>query len=205
MSIGNLGFQMYIDRSTKEKKEKGLSLSGCDFEIVKICKESTTMIFVNNCKSNVNGVAHSKWYISYMIPCYTILSIANSWKKVVQNMSEFRYKQVIVFRTDLKLSKGKAAVQAGHAAVSGAEEARKHFKKWWQAWISEGQRKIAVKVKNEDELGALRTEAEELALPHALIIDRGLTEIPPNTVTCLAIGPAPSETIDKITGTLPLL
>ncbi len=120
-------------------------------------------------------------------------------------MAEFRYKQVIVFRTDLKLSKGKAAVQAGHAAVAAAEEARKHCKEWWYKWLEEGQRKIAVKVKNEKELRALEEEAEELTLPHVLIIDRGLTEIPPGTVTCLGIGPGPAERIDKITGKLALL
>ena len=120
-------------------------------------------------------------------------------------MSEFRYKQVIVFRSDLTLSKGKAAVQAGHAAVSAAEEARKHRKEWWQHWITEGQRKIAVKVKTEKELLALEEEAETLALPHALIVDRGLTEIPPDTITCLGIGPAPSEKVDRITDKLPLL
>ncbi len=120
-------------------------------------------------------------------------------------MSEFRYKQVIVFRSDLKLTKGKAAAQAGHASVSAAEEARKHHKTWWEAWISEGQCKIAVKVKNEKELLKLEKQAKELALPNALIIDRGLTEIPPGTVTCLGIGPAPAEKVDRITGKLPLL
>ncbi len=120
-------------------------------------------------------------------------------------MEEFRYKQIIVFRSDLKLSKGKAAVQAGHAAFSAAEEARKRRKEWWEMWIWEGQRKIAVKVKNEKEMLALEEQARDLALPYSLITDKGLTEIPPNTVTCLGIGPAPAEKIDKITGKLPLL
>ncbi|MEM1552332.1 MAG: peptidyl-tRNA hydrolase Pth2 [Candidatus Bathyarchaeia archaeon] len=120
-------------------------------------------------------------------------------------MSEFRYKQVIVFRSDLKLSKGKVAAQAGHAAVSAAEEARKHRREWWKAWLNEGQRKVVVKVKSEAELLALERQAKEMALPCALIVDRGLTEIPPGTVTCLGIGPAPNDKVDKITGNLPLL
>ena len=45
-------------------------------------------------------------------------------------MLEFHFKQVIIFRSDLKLSKGKIAAQAGHAAVSASEEARKHHKRW---------------------------------------------------------------------------
>ena len=120
-------------------------------------------------------------------------------------MSEFRYKQVIVFRSDLKLSKGKITAQSGHAAVSAAEEARKHHRGWWKAWIIEGQCKVAVKVKSEKEVLELEKQAKELALPCALIIDRGLTEIPPETITCLGIGPAPSEIVDKLTGVLPLL
>jgi PTH2 family peptidyl-tRNA hydrolase len=120
-------------------------------------------------------------------------------------MSEFLYKQVIVFHSDLKLSKGKTAVQAGHAAVSAAEEARRCRKKWWKSWVNEGQRKIAVKVKTEKELLEVEKQAKDSELPCALIIDRGLTEVPPNTITCLGIGPAPSERVDKITGRLPLL
>ena len=104
-------------------------------------------------------------------------------------MGEFEYKQVLVFRADLKMSKGKIAAQAGHAAVSAAQDAFVHHKKWWEAWLFEGQRKIAVKVQNEKELSELEKGADELGLPHALIVDRGLTEIPEGTVTCLGIGP----------------
>jgi len=120
-------------------------------------------------------------------------------------MGEFEYKQVIVFRSDLKLGKGKIAAQAGHAAVSAAQDAYVHHKKWWEAWLFEGQRKIAVKVQNEKELLALEEQAKDLGLPNALIVDRGLTQLPEGTVTCVGIGPAPAEMIDRLTGKLPLL
>ena len=120
-------------------------------------------------------------------------------------MGEFEYKQVIVFRSDLKMGKGKLAAQAGHAAVSAAEEARKRHRVWWEAWMFEGQRKIAVKVKDEKELSELESAAKDFGLPNALIIDRGLTQIPEGTVTCLGIGPAPEGLVDKLTGQLQLL
>jgi len=120
-------------------------------------------------------------------------------------MSEFKYKQVIVVRSDLEMSRGKIAAQAGHAAVSAAEEARRLHPRWWRAWLTEGQCKIAVKVEGEEELLKLEKEANELALPSALISDRGLTELPPNTITCLGIGPAPSDKVDRISGKLALL
>jgi PTH2 family peptidyl-tRNA hydrolase len=120
-------------------------------------------------------------------------------------MSEFLYKQVIVFRSDVKLSKGKTAAQAGHAAVSAAEDARKHRREWFEGWLREGQCKIAVRVPNEKTLSELERQAKEMGLPCALIVDRGLTEIPPDTVTCLGIGPAPAEKVDKVTGKLRLL
>ena len=120
-------------------------------------------------------------------------------------MGEFEYKQVIVFRSDLKMGKGKLAAQAGHAAVSAAEEARKRHRTWWEAWLFEGQRKIAVKVKDEKELEELEEQAKDLDLPNALIVDRGLTQIPEGTVTCLGIGPAPATLVDRLTGKLKLL
>ena len=119
-------------------------------------------------------------------------------------MFEFKYKQVIVLRIDLGMSRGKIAAQAGHAAVSASEEAREKWPEWWSGWLEEGQRKIAVRVNSEEELLELERKAKELQLPSALITDRGLTELPPGTKTCLGIGPAPSDQIDKVTGNLPL-
>ncbi len=119
-------------------------------------------------------------------------------------MSMFEYKQVIVLRADLKMSRGKIAAQAGHAAVSAAEETRKKRPEWWNAWLSEGQCKIAVKVGSKQELLDLERIVKELKLPSALISDRGLTELPPSTLTCLGIGPAPSHQLDKVTGKLAL-
>ena len=125
--------------------------------------------------------------------------------KISCDSSAFSYKMVIVVRTDIKMSKGKMAAQAGHAAVSAAEYARKNRPEWWQPWISEGQCKIAVKVKSEQEINELERRARNAGLPVALIVDRGLTEIPPNTTTCLGIGPAPASKVDIITGKLSLL
>jgi PTH2 family peptidyl-tRNA hydrolase len=117
----------------------------------------------------------------------------------------FRHKQIVILRNDLTMSVGKTVVQACHAAVSGSEEARKKFPEWWRAWIKEGQCKIALKVESKEELLKLEEEAEALNLPLKLVRDMGLTEVAPETITCLAIGPAPSVLIDKITGRLPTL
>ena len=126
--------------------------------------------------------------------------------KTQQSQSpKFDYKQVIVIRMDLKMSRGKIAVQVAHAAVSAAEEARKHAPTSWRKWLWEGQKKVVVKVPIEEELITLRETAKRAGLPTYLIRDRGLTELPPGTVTALGIGPAQTSTVDKITGDLPLL
>ncbi len=125
--------------------------------------------------------------------------------RTIVDSSAFEYKQVIVVRTDIKMSKGKMAAQAGHAAVSASEYARKNRPEWWNPWIMEGQCKIAVKVKSEQEILELERKARNAKLPAALIVDRGLTELPPETTTCLGIGPAPADKVDAITGKLSLL
>jgi PTH2 family peptidyl-tRNA hydrolase len=66
--------------------------------------------------------------------------------------------------------------------------------------------KICVGCDSEAELLELHEKAKAAGLPVGLIQDNGTTEfhgVP--TYTCLAIGPAKSEEIDKITGHLTLL
>lgn len=118
---------------------------------------------------------------------------------------EFRYKQAILVRADLKMSRGKVAAQAAHAAVSAAEECRRLKPDWLEAWLSEGQKKVVLRVEGEDELMRFYEEARRMGLPASLIEDAGLTEIPPGTLTACGIGPAPSEILDSLTGKLKLL
>lgn len=103
------------------------------------------------------------------------------------------------------MGKGKIAVQVGHATISASEETRHRHPDWWRNWFNEGQCKVAVRVGSETDLEDLKREAEELGLAAAIIHDSGLTQVDPGTATCIGIGPAPAELVDKITGTLPLL
>jgi len=115
------------------------------------------------------------------------------------------FKQVIVVRKDLRMGTGKIAAQVGHAAVLGVEESRKSNKSWLKGWLNEGQPKIVVKVNNLDDLIQVQSDAEALRIPVVIVQDRGLTQIPSGTVTCVCIGPAPSYIIDKVTSELKLL
>jgi peptidyl-tRNA hydrolase, PTH2 family len=117
---------------------------------------------------------------------------------------EMEYKLVVVTREDLKMTPGKFAAQVAHAAVSCALEAKAKKTKWFSEWYREGQRKVVLRAKDVDELRSLKETAARAGLTVALITDAGLTELPPNTTTCLGIGPAPANLIDPVTGSLPL-
>ena len=115
-------------------------------------------------------------------------------------MSE--YKQVILVRKDLKLSKGKMSSQVSHASV---EATLKSNEKKVKAWRSEGMKKVVLGVKDEKELLKYKKMTDEVGLSNSLIKDAGRTEIKSGTLTCLAIGPDLIEKIDKISKDLKMI
>ena len=114
------------------------------------------------------------------------------------------FKQVIVVRTDLEMGKGKIAAQVGHACVLGAENVRKSNPDWFNNWWN-GQEKVVLKVSSLKDLQEVKLHAVDLNLPWSEVADAGHTQISPGTITCISIGPAPENLIDKITGDLKLL
>lgn len=142
-------------------------------------------------------------------------------------------KQVIVWRKDLNVRKGKMMAQASHASMVVLLNAMNktqrtehewveprgympfikkglHFEfgkgSYWDKWLNGLFTKICVSCENEAELLKFHLAAKDAKIPTALITDAGLTEfkgVPTNT--CIAIGPYDSGEIDKITGNLKLL
>lgn len=111
-----------------------------------------------------------------------------------------KYKQIIVVRKDLDMSPGKTAAQVAHASVGAVKNADK---KVVESWEMEGSKKVVLQVSCKEDLLELKKKAKKL--PTYLVKDAGMTELPSGTVTCLGIGPAREEELDKVTGSLKLL
>jgi peptidyl-tRNA hydrolase, PTH2 family len=115
------------------------------------------------------------------------------------------YKMVVVVRKELRLTAGKAAVQVAHAAVLLTRAAERRDPATLDAWLAEGQMKIALGVPGLGDLEALERAARARKIPTVWVEDAGFTEVPPGTRTCLGLGPALASDLDAVTGSLSLL
>ena len=122
---------------------------------------------------------------------------------------EYEIKQVICYRRDLKMRKGKIASQVAHASMAVFFNRGKVDKsllivpldEHMEEWVTGSFAKIILSVEDEPTLLRVYQEACDRGLPAALIRDAGNTEfhgVP--TLTAVAIGPAPKDVLDKITG-----
>jgi PTH2 family peptidyl-tRNA hydrolase len=142
-------------------------------------------------------------------------------------------KQVLIWRNDLKVRKGKIAAQMAHASMSfltkkghmvqdlehgdlGADQMSLYFKNespflyeyFYEInhWLNNSFRKICCYVNDEKELRDLHEKALEAGLMSYLIEDNGATEFGGiKTATCIAIGPHYDERFEGITDNLDLL
>ena len=114
------------------------------------------------------------------------------------------FKQVIVLRKDLNMRKGKMVAQGAHASMKAVLDFRND--PFVEEWLNTSFTKIAVSVPDEKSLRQLFTKATAIKIPCSIIIDNGKTEFHgKQTVTAVAIGPAPDGEVDTVTGKLPLL
>ena len=128
-------------------------------------------------------------------------------------------KQVIVVRKDLDMSPGKIAVQVAHASLKSYKQYLKSMTKDMSGlvcidfneskdlveWQNTGETKIAVWCKDNKEMEKIRMKANELNIRTVFVIDEGRTELDPQTITCMALGPAPDDIMDKVTKRLRLI
>ena len=111
-------------------------------------------------------------------------------------------KQVIVVNEALQLPRGKLAAQVAHAALGAFLNALPEAQ---QLWVWAGMPKVVLQCESESELRELEAQAQNARLPVALIKDAGHTVVEPGTITCLGIGPAEDEAIDRITRVMKLV
>lgn len=145
----------------------------------------------------------------------------------LKDISASDVKQVIVVRKDLNMRKGKIAAQAAHASnavlldliMKGELWRSAHPDGWikngdvWGSshpatvgWLNNSFTKICVAVNSSEELTRLYNLADGALMPCSYIVDNGKTEFNGvKTPTCIAIGPYWTNSIDEITGGLPLL
>ncbi|EAU39547.1 peptidyl-tRNA hydrolase 2, mitochondrial precursor [Aspergillus terreus NIH2624] len=115
-------------------------------------------------------------------------------------------KLVLVVRTDLGMTKGKIAAQCSHATLACYKYLTTYTPNSpiLRRWESQGQAKIALQTKSEEELQLLQAQAISLGLCARVIQDAGRTQIASGSRTVLGIL-GPKSVVDSVTGHLKLL
>lgn len=108
-------------------------------------------------------------------------------------------KQVMVVSRLLALPKGKLAAQVAHAAVGAFVAADAQAQR---AWLQVGMPKIVVYAADADALLHLEQAACEQQIPACLVRDAGRTVLSAGAITCLGLGPARADVLDRLTGAL---
>lgn len=130
-------------------------------------------------------------------------------------------KQIFLINTDLKMDKGKIAVQCCHGETLYMDRILEHviqhraksddiyvrYNKWRQAteYDQIGMMKKVVLKSTKDEIINYTWKLKNLGIWAYPIFDKGLTQVEPNSLTCLVIEPLEEEQCNTLFGNLKLL
>lgn len=129
-------------------------------------------------------------------------------------------KQTFLINTNLKMDKGKIAVQVAHATVMYMQEIMVKFPNYkeqppmvlrfyeWRAETPEdpiGMMKKVVLKSTENEMRNIFIRLKSQDIWAYLIFDKGLTQVPENSLTCIVVEPLKESKCDELFGDLKLL
>ncbi|MFX1512578.1 MAG: peptidyl-tRNA hydrolase [Promethearchaeota archaeon] len=103
----------------------------------------------------------------------------------------------VLVRSDLKLGKGKFAVQASHGAVSAIFQPTRKTP-WLGKWLNSSRKLEVITVPSPEILSKIKDYTHYCEINTNLIADAGMTQLPPGTQTCAALGPGPDFLIKSI-------
>ncbi len=115
------------------------------------------------------------------------------------------YKMVLCVNAELNMGKGKIGAQCGHATLGAYRLIHVCCPSALARWEANGEAKIVVKVDREEGFRDLIQKATAAGVVSYLVQDAGRTQIAAGSRTVLALGPAPADVLDPITGHLKLL
>jgi len=124
-------------------------------------------------------------------------------------------KQVFLINTDLKMGKGKIAVQVAHGEIFYMETVLRILSpssiKETEMIISYAEWRLRDQLMKKIVLKATEKEIHDFIDIYGstywmkMVIDKGLTQVPEDSLTCLVIEPLPEEKCDEIFNHLKLL
>lgn len=123
-------------------------------------------------------------------------------------MSEFDFskaanthKLAIVVRSDLNMTAGKVSSQCVHAAMGAV---RTTSPENVSGWFESCEVTIVLSAVCQEQFDAVYKTAIENSVPVYVWIDPGRTQVPPNSATVMAIGPAIYQSVDAVCAGLKL-
>lgn len=131
-------------------------------------------------------------------------------------------KQIFIVNKDLGMSAGKASVQVAHgetlymseigackclSVVFDLEDKEHQMKENFKLWTKdELMKKIVLKATQEEMLlliGALKAIVDDIWFH--IVFDKGLTQVPTDSMTCIVVEPLDEKEADNLFGYLKLL